>query len=80
METGRNVFGCVYICTYVEIDCLDRFRGFFSRIMILKFEEDDYMFQILNELLRRVVGKFTSRAQSDLIFDIMVTVTMVCSW
>lgn len=73
METGRNVFGCVYICTYVEIDCLDRFRGFFSRI--LKFEEDDYMFQILNELLRRVVGKFTSSAQSDLIFDIMVTVT-----
>lgn len=38
------------------------------------------MFQILNELLRRVVGKFTSSAQSDLIFDIMVTVTMVCSW
>lgn len=77
METGRNVFGCVYIyiCTYVEIDCLDRFRGFFSRIMIFKFEENDYMFQILNELLRRVVGKFTSSAQSDLIFDIMVTVT-----
>lgn len=33
------------------------------------------MFQILNELLRRVVGKFTSSTQSDLIFDIMVTVT-----
>lgn len=65
----------IYICTYVEIDCLDRFRGFFSRIMIFKFEENDYMFQILNELLRRVVGKFTSSAQSDLIFDIMVTVT-----